>query len=475
MIGSVYKGRRPRPGRRRARTLRRVCVRGCTTVGFAILLVLAAGLGRAWYRSENRVTPLAWPGPVAAEAVTPESPVPQAEILPGIVEAPSALETEPEPVAVLTDAQRAFRAALPDRLEQALFAYRYWGDGLYPWMDVELDLGSIPQSDRLDLAYQVLEVRTPEGQALDLRRVAPARRSFLGPYVRVPVPRGTPADRLGSALVRFYVSMPPTDCAGPAFERACDLAVDLNRGLPCSLSGEPEVPERARYDDRALADLRPCQAGDLEMLAVRWTQEQDRDRCRQVLSVALPDAFAVYPTWTVYAHVDDRDRKERLWGSSGVRGRELTFQGTRTAPDPVTHLSGRIEIKALAAVRRLTVEADDGRPDRTLRLADGQCMEVRLDRNVFSYRGWEPGVVQVAAYDDQGRRLRQDTEQDRREGAVNRFCFWGLPRRVVLDVATEVLDRELAFDLTNPSPEDQATVQSPLWAKSEDRAAAASY
>jgi hypothetical protein len=87
-------------------------------------------------------------------------------------------------------------------------------------------------------------------------------------------------------------------------------------------------------------------------------------------------------------------------------------------------------------------------------LADGRIVAVEFDRNEVAIDAGGAQLLQFAAYDENGRRLKQGVWTGSR-GNSRLLYYWGEPVRLVVDVATGSVDRMIAFDIEK-RPVDRA-------------------
>jgi len=221
--------------------------------------------------------------------------------------------------------------------------------------------------------------------------------------------------------------------------------VTLNPGQPVALSYEPEVPRYTRFDQMPLINYASVSSLDVNGLAVHWHQEKLQSRFKQILSVELPENVAVQPSWEVYAH--EKDNRVRLNGSSVVDNQGVAYR--YNGYKQVDRMSGSVWLNVCGQIERVTLSQQDLAHVCCVAAARGKYLDLHLDKNKLSYMVLGGDVVQLAAFDAQGRRLKQDPAWRFQQG-VKSVYFWGLPDKVVLDVSTQTRVARLDFNMTKP-------------------------
>lgn len=212
-----------------------------------------------------------------------------------------------------------------------------------------------------------------------------------------------------------------------------------------TLSHTPEVPKYTRFDESPLVNYLQASSLDVNDLAVHWHQRKQPSHFEQVLSVALPQNVALQPTWDVYAH--RRDRKMRLNGASVVDRGHASYRCRYDDRMEADEISGSVQFTVFGRIERVTFQKHELQGSCHIKVPRDTDLELSLDKNRLSYRVSGGHMVQLAAYDDQGRRLEQDPAWQQVQG-TNHVYFWGVPDRVVLDVSTQTKVARLDFSVT---------------------------
>jgi hypothetical protein len=269
-------------------------------------------------------------------------------------------------------------------------------------------------------------------------------------------------DRLGNTLRRERISREP-DGVSLVFDGGVDTClvvavqeetahtfearINLNPGQPATLSYEPESPRYTRYDQTPLVNYAKVSTLDVDDLAVHWHQEEQPSHFAQVLSLTLPENIAVQPDWEVYAH--RRDNKVRLNGASVVGNQHAAYLCHYRGPRKADQMSGSVSLSVFGQIERVTFRSEDLESMCCAKMPGATYLDLHLDKNRLSYMVLGGDVVQLAAYDDQGRRLKQDPTW-RFEQGMKSVYFWGVPDKVVLDISTQTEVTKLDFKVTEP-------------------------
>jgi hypothetical protein len=120
--------------------------------------------------------------------------------------------THPPNISETVDAD-TLRQMIPAAVEKSLFPGNYWNAGEQPRMTLDLDPIEVPNSSLAELTYEVLAVLTPDGN--DIMRIEPSQfQHTINPgsatpgFININVKKGTPAEALGTAKIRFELKLP---------------------------------------------------------------------------------------------------------------------------------------------------------------------------------------------------------------------------------------------------------------------------
>ncbi|MCP4456078.1 MAG: hypothetical protein GY809_31870 [Planctomycetes bacterium] len=226
-----------------------------------------------------------------------------------------------------------------------------------------------------------------------------------------------------------------------------EARINLNPGQPVELSYEPESPPYTRFERAPLVNYAKESSLDVHDLAVQWHQEGQSNHFTQVLSLALPENIAVRPNWEVYAH--RRDSRMRLNGASVVGSQHAAYLCHYRRARKADQVSGSVSLSVFGQIERVTFRSEDLDRMCCVQMPGATYLDLHLDKNRLSYTVLGGDVVQLAAYDDQGRRLKEDPAWRFRQG-MKQVHFWGVPDKVVLDISTQTEVTKLDFKVTEP-------------------------
>ncbi len=105
------------------------------------------------------------------------------------------------------------KKTIPAAVQQSLFPGNYWSSGDQPRMTLDLDTIEVPNASLAQMTYEVLDVLTTDGASI-MRVEANPFQHIINPgsaspgYIDVNVKQGTPAEKLGTAKIRFNIALP---------------------------------------------------------------------------------------------------------------------------------------------------------------------------------------------------------------------------------------------------------------------------
>jgi len=128
-------------------------------------------------------------------------------------EGPVEIEYSDEPQLMTTIDAKRLKPIIPEMVKQSLFPGHYWNSGDKPQMSLDLDPVDLPNAELAELSYEVTSIQTPEGQSV-LRSDKNYSKPKLYPGSVFPgslslgIKEGTPPDALGTAKIKFQLSLP---------------------------------------------------------------------------------------------------------------------------------------------------------------------------------------------------------------------------------------------------------------------------
>jgi hypothetical protein len=139
----------------------------------------------------------------------------------------------------------------------------------------------------------------------------------------------------------------------------------------------------------------------------------------------------------------------RVNGASVVDNQQVTFLCRDPGPRQADQMSGSVRLNVFGQIDRVTFQEQDPNGICCMKMPGDTTLDLTLDKNKLSYMVLRGDVVQLAAYDDQGRRLMQDPAWRFQQGMKSVY-FWGVPDKVVLDISTQTKVAKLDFTVTEP-------------------------
>jgi hypothetical protein len=227
--------------------------------------------------------------------------------------------------------------------------------------------------------------------------------------------------------------------------------VDLNGGKELALSRKPEIPTRIRYSNQSIRTYTDFSDTDLSNLTVKWS-EGNKYSWTDFLSIQLPRGpFSGYASWEV--HFFGKNSPNFLSGNSVQGVKEVSYQLDKGKLKNCHAAFGRVQLNLNSNIKRLNfVKNNSSRPEPQV-LSSGDKVIVNFNKNAVTYSSGKANVIQIMAYDTQGKRLKQDNYSHSRGGSRVVY-FWGLPQRFEIDVAAQMLTKLIEFDI-NKRPLDE--------------------
>ena len=230
-----------------------------------------------------------------------------------------------------------------------------------------------------------------------------------------------------------------------------EVVVDLNGGKELALSRKPEIPTRLRYSNQPIRTYTDFSDTDLSNLTVKWS-EGTKYSWTDFLSIQLPRGpFSGYASWEV--HFFGKNSPNFLSGNSVQGVKEVSYQLDKGTLKNCHAAFGKVQLNLNTDIKRLSfVKNNNGRPKSQV-LSSGDKVIVGFNKNAVTYSSGKASVIQIIAYDSQGKRLKQDSFSHSRGGSRVVY-FWGLPQRFNIDVAAQTLTKLIEFDI-NQRPLDE--------------------
>jgi zinc-ribbon domain len=232
-----------------------------------------------------------------------------------------------------------------------------------------------------------------------------------------------------------------------------EVEVDLNRGKELTLSHKPENPERLRYNHHPVQTYEEYAEDQLSDLEVVW-KEAGGMSWTDSLNVTMPKGpFNGDIQWEV--HFFGEREPVYLSGNSFFGSTEISYSLSNGDLKKAHAAFGKVQMDLSSKIRQLSfVKKSEGKTV-TQNLPSGKPVKVSFNKNEITFDAGKAKIIQMMAFDGQGRRLRKDNYTGM-TGNKTKIYFWGLPTRFVIDVATETLKHTVDFDIQQ-RPVDEAS------------------
>jgi predicted Zn finger-like uncharacterized protein len=244
--------------------------------------------------------------------------------------------------------------------------------------------------------------------------------------------------------------------AASVLEFPFEIEVDLNGGQELTLSHKPEIPKRIRYNHHPLTNYRNFSEPDLEDLVVAWREAGNKVWTDNLEVQLTKGPFSGQANWEV--HFFDHDQPQFLNGNAiqGARNLNYTLEKGRLAN--VNAAFGIVQLNIKTDIKRLSFIKKEGGKPQTLNLPSGEPVTVDFDKNEISYGTGNGQIIQMAAYDSFGKRLKQGNFSARK-GDRRKIYFWGQPARFEMDISTKTLEKNIKFDIKQKPLDEKAYLE----------------
>jgi len=232
-----------------------------------------------------------------------------------------------------------------------------------------------------------------------------------------------------------------------------EIEVDLNQGKKLTLSREPEVPARKRYNHHPVPSYVNLGPDDLENLAVEWSEGKEGS-WNDSLSIKLARGpFSGHAAWEVhfFGYKDPR----LLSGNSAQGQRDFSFTLNKDQLKQANAAFGKVELNLHTDITRLVFAPQNQSQPTPQALPSGDTIMVKFNKNEITYSVGNADVIQTLAYDGQGKRLMQD-QYTRNKDGKRVIYFWGVPAKFEMDVTTKTLKKLISFDLRQRPLDEKA-------------------
>jgi predicted Zn finger-like uncharacterized protein len=250
-----------------------------------------------------------------------------------------------------------------------------------------------------------------------------------------------------SASARFYglIDTLKVVVIRDMLEYPFEVEVDLNGGKALTLAREAQIPPRIRYNRQPVPVYVDFSAEDIQKLSVTWTEGQP-DAWNDSLSIKLPGGtFSGNAVWEV--HFFGNDNKPRVLTGNSIRSNtEVSYTLDKGILKQVSAAFGKVQLNLHSDIKRLTFFRKEGLQPDVRQLASGEEVSVVFNKNEVIYSTGSAEVIQTAAFDARGKRLKEDP-YTRNKGDKCIVYFWGVPAKLVIDVSTKTIKQLLPFEI----------------------------
>lgn len=235
-----------------------------------------------------------------------------------------------------------------------------------------------------------------------------------------------------------------------------DVDVDLNGGKALELSNKPEDPKRVRYSSNPVKNYVPYTMENLENLDVEW-QEGSQMSWNDNLTIQLPKApFNGLVDWEV--HFFGQDKPLYLAGNSFSAANKTSFSLQKGELQKAHAAFGRVKFNLSSGIHRLSFVKDtNGKPLEHVLDAD-QKVSVTFYKNEITIGAGKLDIIQIMAYDAQGRRLKKGDYTRHNDGKLIQY-FWGVPDKLELDVVSKKIEKTIHFDIRKRPVQEETYVK----------------
>ena len=223
-----------------------------------------------------------------------------------------------------------------------------------------------------------------------------------------------------------------------------EVEVDLNGGKALALARQAEIPARIRYNHHPVPAYVDFTSEDTEKLSVKWTEGQP-DAWNDRLSIKLPRGpFSGNAIWEV--HFFGHAKPQFLAGSSVQSDREVSYTLDKGLLEKASAAFGKVQLNLHSNIKRLTFLKKERIQTAVQELPSGDEVSVAFDQNEITYSTGKAEVIQTAAYDARGKRLKADP-YTRNKADKRIIYFWGVPAKFEIDVSTTTIKKLIPFEI----------------------------
>jgi len=240
------------------------------------------------------------------------------------------------------------------------------------------------------------------------------------------------------------------------FDYPFEIDVDLNEGQELKLSHTPEIPKRVRFNRNPIKNYVKFAKEDLDDLSVQW-KEASATSWNDSLSIQLAKGpFSGQVNWEV--HFFRKDEPLYLSGNSFWGSNDVSFSLQKGELKKANAAFGSVQLNLASEIHRISyVKKSDGKPV-VHRMPSGKKAVVIFNKNAITINAAKTDIIQTMAYDDQGRRLKQDNYTRHKDGKLILY-FWGLPEKFEMDLVLQEINKTIHFDIRQRPVDEKAYLE----------------
>lgn len=220
------------------------------------------------------------------------------------------------------------------------------------------------------------------------------------------------------------------------------IDVDLHGGKRLEIPNKPSAEVRTRFDPSPRKSYTSIDEGQLDGLAVQWCEEAGKQWENGLFFRLPPGVSQARTQWEVrwFAH----DKPLLLKGSSSRSGSRCTWR-PQEGLEKASAVVGAVQLTVPTGIQSLAFTKGKDETWLSQPMDSGEHAKARFSRNEVTWVAGKAKVLEVAAYDGAGRRLKEGRRGSGKEG--ERRYYWGQPARLELVVSHETIRKRLPIEI----------------------------
>lgn len=232
-----------------------------------------------------------------------------------------------------------------------------------------------------------------------------------------------------------------------------EIEVDLNGGKQLELSHKAEIPVRVRYESNPVKDYVTYATEDFDDLDVRWN-EGNQMSWNDTLAIQLPKGpFNGQVDWEVHFFAEDKPLY--LAGNSFAGTMDTCFSLQKGELHKAHAAFGSVRLNIASHIERVSFTKKSNAQRQTGQLGSGKNAHVTFNQNEITLSAGDADIIQTMAYDEQGRRIKED-HYTRHQDGNSILYFWGIPVRFQMDVVSQKASKTIHFDIRKRPVQEEA-------------------